>query len=315
MDEARYRAAERALWAHWGVEPRERWVPSGAGSARVRVLEVGDGAPVTFLHGASVAGSSWTDLASRLGDHRCLLIDRPGCGLSDPPAIAPGLFGLPALADSLLIDVLDGLGVDRAHVVATSMGGYFALRAAAAHPERVASITQLGWCLGAPVEQLPLAMRLAGAPGVGWLAARLPVSQRAVAMVLRQVGLAGALDGGRIPQVALAWNAALQNHTDTRIHEYRLAAGAGLQEQITALAIPADVLARVRVPVAVAFGTNDPFGTPESMRTLAESLPRGRIEVWSGAGHAPWIDDLDRAVTLVRQVVASSAGHDESSAG
>lgn len=144
MDEARYRAAERALWTHWGVQPRERWVPRGTGSGRVRVLEVGQGPPLAFLHGVAVAGSSWADLASRLLDHRCLVIDRPGCGLSDPLARPPGLEGLPALADSLLVEVLDGLEVERAHVVANSMGGYFALRAAAAHPDRVARQGEAG---------------------------------------------------------------------------------------------------------------------------------------------------------------------------
>lgn len=51
----------------------------------VRIQEVGDGRPVIFVHGAPVASSSWVLLADALREEfRCILVDRPGCGLSDP---------------------------------------------------------------------------------------------------------------------------------------------------------------------------------------------------------------------------------------
>ncbi len=48
----------------------------------MRVLEVGEGVPVLFVHGASSGGSSWAPLVACLSGFRCILLDRPGFGLS-----------------------------------------------------------------------------------------------------------------------------------------------------------------------------------------------------------------------------------------
>ena len=74
----------------------------------------------------------------RLGEHaRVICIDRRGIGLSDP---------LDPLRDPLeewtgdVIHVLDALGVDAAHVMASFDTGLIAIELAARHPERVASL-------------------------------------------------------------------------------------------------------------------------------------------------------------------------------
>ena len=58
-------------------------------------------------------------------------------------------------SDSLLRDVLDALELPSAHVVATSYGGYFAFRGAAAHPGRVDRIVEFSWPMGAPMHKVP----------------------------------------------------------------------------------------------------------------------------------------------------------------
>ncbi len=299
-DEDLYRAAEDAVWAHRGVTPRERWVD--VDGAQVRVQEVGDphGPPVLFVHGGSIAGTSWADLAASLPSLRCLVLDRPGCGLSEPPPTPVGLKGLPDHAANLLVAVLDGLGIDRAHLVATSMGGYFALRTALVHPERVDRLVLLSWVFGARPTQLPLVMRLAARPSLGRVMARLPVSERIVRSTLRQIGLGAALDAGRIPDVGIAWNAALANHTATRVHEFGLSGGEPLPRQVERLALSPDELARISAPTRVVFGTDDPMGTLAAMQDLADGLPDAKLDVWEGAGHAVWLDRLESAVDVVR---------------
>ena len=86
MDEARYREAERRLWASVGVIPTEQRVRLERTGLTVRVQEVGQGPAVVLIHGASNSGASWAGLVARLDGFRCLLLDRPGCGLSDPQA-------------------------------------------------------------------------------------------------------------------------------------------------------------------------------------------------------------------------------------
>lgn len=88
MKPDRYRATERALFADAGIEPTEQWHDLAAGTC-VRVLEHGTGAPVLFLHGGPNAAATWAYVAAATRGVRCVLLDRPGCGLSEPPATVP----------------------------------------------------------------------------------------------------------------------------------------------------------------------------------------------------------------------------------
>jgi pimeloyl-ACP methyl ester carboxylesterase len=115
---------------------------------------------VVFLHGVNTAGTVWAPLAAGLDGFQCLLVDRPGCGLSRPlPRPIKDAAELVAFAESFTPELLDVAGLGRTPLVSTSLGGYHALRSAAARPDRVAGVVQLGWPVGAPNERLPLVMR------------------------------------------------------------------------------------------------------------------------------------------------------------
>ena len=90
----------------------------------VRAQEVGEGPPVVFIPGAQTAGISWAGMAAGMAGagFRCILIDRPGTGLSSPFGRPPDARGLPAIADALLVEILDALELEAADVVATSLG-------------------------------------------------------------------------------------------------------------------------------------------------------------------------------------------------
>ena len=47
----RYRRAERAFWDSYGLAAAERFVEVGSPPARLRVQELGSGAPVLFVNG------------------------------------------------------------------------------------------------------------------------------------------------------------------------------------------------------------------------------------------------------------------------
>lgn len=83
------------------------------------------------------------------GDRSTMTFDYRGTGASDKPDLpySTELFALDAIA------VLDALGVERADVYGTSMGGRVAQQLAARHPDRFAP-----WCSGAhrPAARTPL---------------------------------------------------------------------------------------------------------------------------------------------------------------
>lgn len=208
LREDKLRAAEERMWASVGVTPSERRVHLPALHLDVRIQEVGEGIPVLFVHGASNSGTSWANLMPELEGFHCLLLDRPGCGLSDPVgspfADIADIADIERFSDGLVVDVMDALEVDQLDVVATSYGGYAALRGAASHPERIRSVMLFGWTMGAANPAFPWFMRLAGVPAISRLMTALPVNRRTVQSMFKRIGLRGALASGKVSQELIA---------------------------------------------------------------------------------------------------------------
>ena len=303
MNEARYRNAERRLWASLGVSPTERRLHLSHSGVGVRVQEVGEGPAVVFVHGGSNSGTSWAPLVAQLEDFRCILLDRPGCGLSDPLATNfDNVERLGAFADALIVDVLDAMGLDSAHVVSTSFGGYMALRSAAAHPARIGRMVEFGWSVGAPIGRTPMVMRIAGIPLVGRALASVPPNERAVKMILRNIGLRQALEAGRFSQEAIDWFLAQLRDTNTMRNEIKagprlLTVFGGMNER---LLLTKSLLASIQTPIHFLWGDEDLYGGAEIARRFVGQIPNASLELMPGAGHAVWMDDPDRAASTTR---------------
>lgn len=310
QNEAKYRSAERHLWNSFGVAPSEQRLDLANLRTTVRVQELGEGPPIVFVHGASVAGASWGQLAKGLDGFRCILLDRPGCGLSDPLPDAAGAADVEAVkraADQLVPDVLDALDLPRAHVLGTSFGGFFALRAAAAAPERVNKVVLYSWSIGAPMDSTPMVLRAAGIPGAGQLAARMPVSRAAAKMILRQVGLKAAVSSGKFNDEMIDWFVALLRHTPTMRNEIRstpkvITPIKGLNKEML---FSDEVLGHIVSPVHCFWGEDDPNGGAETAKKFVARLPNGTLELVPDAGHAPWIDKIELATESTRRFLNS----------
>ena len=116
--------------------PAEEYLSLADG--RVRLLRAGEGEPLIFLHAAG--GGGWLDYHGRLADSFDVIApDHPGFGKSDDfPDVA-------AMDDLVFhyLDVMDALGLDRAHVVGASFGGWIAAELAVAAPHRIGSLVLL----------------------------------------------------------------------------------------------------------------------------------------------------------------------------
>lgn len=107
---------------------------------------------VILLHGAGPGASAWGNFHQQFGPYaeryRTLLIDMPHYGNSDRP---PDHRNDTVFYTAVLLDVMDALHVDRAHLVGNSMGGVIALRVALEAPDRADRLVLLG-----PAGSLPL---------------------------------------------------------------------------------------------------------------------------------------------------------------
>ena len=101
---------------------------------KVYVHKVGGGEPVIFLHAVGLSGWTWRHSIDQFARHfTCYNIDLPGYDRSDTP---PRQYSMNDFADSVL-DVLDGLGLERASIVADHTGSIIAGIVAGKHPKRV----------------------------------------------------------------------------------------------------------------------------------------------------------------------------------
>lgn len=222
-----------------------------------------DGSPVLLLHGIGGASASFAaQLPGLARHHRAFAWDAPGYGASADPECYPGMSGY---ADSV-VGVLDGLGLDSAHLVGVSWGGVIATRVALLHPDRVRSIVLADSTRGAGASPESADRMRARATERARLSAtefarrrgpRLTAPGAAPAVVEQVVSIMSEL---RLPGYAAA--VAAMAETDH-----------------------ADALQHVSVPALVVVGADDAVTGVDESRALAAGIPGARLRIIPG-GHA-----------------------------
>lgn len=119
----------------------------------LHVEETGQGIPILFLHEFAGDHRSWEPQVRHFSRaHRCVTFAARGYPPSDVPNETNRYGQDTALADA--IAVMDGLNIEKAHIVGHSMGAYTALHVGLRHPDRCLSVSTLGCGWGsAPSER------------------------------------------------------------------------------------------------------------------------------------------------------------------
>lgn len=304
----RYREAERRLWNDAGIVPREHAVELARVGTTARVLEVGEGVPVVFFTGGPMAAATWAYVAAAATGVRCLLVERPGTGLSEPLPRAIDHTRLRRHVTELTVDVLDAFGLDRAALVGSSLGGYSVLASAIAHPQRVDRIVLAGLPAFVPGWKQPAFFTLLRTPVIGRLLLAAPVTRASARMSLKQMGEHQALANGRIPAAMIDWTRAWQRDTDTMRNDAATIVACGTRTAgfDPSLDLTSAELASIEAPCHAVVGTEDIVGGEDLGRALVAALPKATLEVWDGAGHLPWLGDPTRFAAAIRSFVAAA---------
>jgi 2-hydroxy-6-oxonona-2,4-dienedioate hydrolase len=288
VEEARYREAELHLWHSVGLEPKEHRVR--VRDASVRVQEIGSGDPVLFIHGGPSAGSNWAGLLRHFSGFRALVVDRPGTGLSEPTPVT--VETMPDFGADFVTDILAQVGLERTHVVASSLGGYLALRSASAHPESVIRMVQMACPAFAPGMAMPPFMRLMS---VGWIRRilnALPPNDKVGRSILRQIGHGKSIDRGIIPEEFFDWYLALQRYTDTMRNDGALIGeGGSFRGWNPDLELTEEFLSTIPTPTLFLWGQDDAFGDRGVAEATTGAMPNVTLKMIPDAGHLPWLDD------------------------
>jgi pimeloyl-ACP methyl ester carboxylesterase len=251
--------------------------------ATLNVVDIGPrqaaGPPVVLIHGAS---SNLEVMRRPLGDmlagnHRVILIDRPGHGWSTRTRPVDST---PAIQAAMIDEALEKLGVVRAILVVHSWSGALGARMALDHRQRVAGLVMLA----------PVAYPWPG--GVGWYnkAVTTPVIGPLLAYTITlPLGLLLTEPGARgvfLPQIMPD---GFVNDTATPLLLRPRAFLANARDLVTlkaAVAEQAPRYADIKVPAVVISGEIDKTVSPNRhSRPFAKAVPNAKLIMLSDVGH------------------------------
>jgi pyruvate dehydrogenase E2 component (dihydrolipoyllysine-residue acetyltransferase) len=257
-----------------------------AAGLRLRYLELGEGpgVPVLLLHGFGADLNTWMFTQPALAEgRRVMALDLPGHGGSTKEVRAGNAETLSKIVES----ALDGLGIERVHLIGHSMGGAVAASLALHRPGRIASLTLIASAgLGREINATFIngfvrVSRRREATEVLGLLVHDPalVSRTMVEDVLRYKRLDGV--PAALTKIAEAW---FPNGTQSL----------DLAGQITALPIPVQLIG----------GREDRIIPVAHAEALAASLP---VHIIEQAGHLPHMEKAGEVNRLIGRLIENQA--------
>ena len=269
---------------------------------RVHVIEAGRGEPVVHLHGTNTSALSHLMLAERTRSTHSYLVDRPGCGLSDPTEFTPGQFHDHAVA--FVDEVLDALALDAASWSAPPEAGSGRRGTPWPEPERVAGLVMLGSVPAFPAYTSP-PLRLMVTPVIGDLLARgVKPGRRTLLRLMASMGEETAITNASRP-ARLARRGA-RDPVAVAANRAELRALMSPFGWRTSMRITPQELRRLAVPTLMIWGDRDPVVPLAGRASRIGTDPRARLEVLP-AGHVPQLGNPDAVAGLIERFAMSQA--------
>ena len=235
----------------------------------------GSGEPLLLIHGLGYARWGWEPVLDGLArSFDVILFDNRGIGESDAP---PGPYTAAELAADAA-QVLDEAGVERAHVLGTSLGGMVAQELALAAPERV--------------DGLVLACTTPGGPEA------FPMPEQTVKLMTSGATLRQFVENALAPEA--------DEEIVERILRHREATAQPIEAWSAQAAAGAsfDALDRIEgiaAPTLVLHGTEDAVVDSRNTTLLALRIPDARVELFPGGGHLFFWEQPERFVEVVTE--------------
>jgi pimeloyl-ACP methyl ester carboxylesterase len=264
--------------------------------------ETGAGEPLVFIHEFAGDHRSWEPQVRHFSaGYRCVTYAARGYPPSDVPTDLEAYSQARAVADA--IAVLDGLGIDRAHLVGLSMGGFTALHLVLRHPDRLSSAVVAGAGYGAQPERAD-AFR-----AESMITAAAFAAEGAAKVAERYaVGPARVQFQNKNPRGWAEFAAALAGHSSLG----SALTMRGVQAARPSLYALTDELAKVRTPVLVVTGDEDE-GCLEPALMLKRTIPTAGLAVLPRTGHTANLEEPDvfnQAVDKFLSTVTRGAWHE-----
>src|SRR5712672_3831570 len=244
--------------------------------ATVRLLRGGSGTPVMFLHGAG-GHTGWMGFLEELSRRFAVFApEHPGFGQSDDP---PWLDQVSDLA-YFYLDLLKALGLERVHLMGTSLGGWIAAELAVRDTARLASLTLVG-AVGITAQGEPI-------PDIF----RMPVEENLRRFYADQERAARRVgDMAKVDMEVAAKNRATVTRLAYRPRFHNPDLGKWLH--------------RIDVPTLLIWGAEDGLVPPAFGAAYRALIPGAKLVVLPAAGHAPFDEQKDAFVAAFSEFIGA----------
>jgi pimeloyl-ACP methyl ester carboxylesterase len=260
--------------------------------ARVNYVEIGEGDPILFIHGISGGWQNWLENLPHCGaTHRAIALDLPGFGTSPMPEWE---VGMPAYG-RLVHDFCEKLELVGTTLVGNSMGGFIAVEAATAEPQRFRRLVLVSaagiintWNPEARATATAYAWSKLGgtvADRGHWIVSHPRSRQLALAPFFRYPGklrpelLAEQMAGGRCPGFGDALKSLVA-------HDIR------------------ERLATIEMPTLIVWGLSDRVIPVAAGISYHRRIPHSRLEIFERTGHLPQLERPARFNALLDEFLA-----------
>jgi len=261
---------------------------------RTRTIESGGGEPLILIHGVGGHAEAYSRNVVRLGQRfHAVAIDLLWHGLSAKPPFTAEM--VPAYAKQV-IDLLDSIEVERAHVEGESLGGWVTMWLALHYPERINHIV------------------LNTAAGVHWAPGAVDQHPETGVNLLRERSLQAIHNPSReTVRKRLEWLMASPDRVtdelvDVRYWFYTYPETRASLTQVFEHSfggearnhIEEEQLAQIKAPTLVLWTDKNPGAGPDAGRRLADHIPGAQFYCIEDAAHWPqWEqpEEHDRVVT------------------
>ena len=261
--------------------------------------EAGAGTPIVFVHEFAGDHRTWEPQMRHFSRrHRCIAYNARGYPPSDVPADVERYSQQRARDD--ILAVLDALGVERAHIVGNSMGGFATLHFGLTHAARALSLVVCGCGYGAHPDQY----------------ATFQAQARELAKTMQEKGMAHLAQTYGHGSARLQLRAKDPRGFDEFVRQFseHSALGSantmlGYQARRPSLYSLSAEMARIPVPVLVVAGDEDEAVLEPSLM-MKRTIPSSRLFIMPGSGHRTNLEDPALFNRIVEDFIHDAEGHE-----
>ena len=259
----------------------------------------GEGETILLVHGMASSSRTWREVMPELAErHRVLAPDLLGHGASGKAATD---YSLGAHA-SMLRDLIDRLGIERATVVGHSLGGGVAMQFSYQYPDRCERLVLVS--SGGLGREVSFILRTLSLPGAELV---LPIVTPAFVRRWGNALSAWLWDRGiRSGRLAEMWSAyASLGDAETRRAYFRTLRAVVDPGGQTVSAIDRLYLTEA-MPTLILWGDADPIIPVDHAWSAHAAMPGSRLEIFEGVGHFPQSEAPKRFVEVLSDFVDST---------